>query len=119
MTRLWDKGLPLDARILRFTAGEDHELDERLVIYDVRASIAHARMLEKQGLLSGADCAAICEGLGHLGVTLDPGRNAAHAETVSAADSACAVRVIETDEELVIARHCRAVLFPERAEATR
>jgi argininosuccinate lyase len=67
MTRLWDKGLPLDARILRFTAGEDHELDARLVIYDVRASIAHARMLEKQGLLSGADCAAICEGLEALG----------------------------------------------------
>jgi acetate kinase len=63
--------------------------------------------------------AAICDGLGHLGVKLDPGRNAAHADPVSAPDSACAVRVIETDEELMIARHCRAVLFPERAEATR
>ena len=45
MPRLWDKGLPLDERILRFTAGEDHVLDERLVAYDVRASVAHARML--------------------------------------------------------------------------
>jgi argininosuccinate lyase len=63
MARLWDKGLPLDERILRFTAGEDHRLDERLVPYDARASIAHARMLEKQGLLGGADCAAICAGL--------------------------------------------------------
>jgi acetate kinase len=52
-------------------------------------------------------------------VRLDPARNAAHADPVSAPDSACAVRVIETDEELMIARHCRAVLFPERAEATR
>ena len=43
MPRLWDKGLPLDERILRFTAGEDHKLDERLVPYDVRASVAHAR----------------------------------------------------------------------------
>ena len=43
MARLWDKGLPLDERILRFTAGEDHKLDERLVAYDARASIAHAR----------------------------------------------------------------------------
>ncbi len=51
MARLWDKGLPLDERILRFTAGEDHRLDERLVEYDARASIAHARMLEKQKLL--------------------------------------------------------------------
>jgi len=63
MPRLWDKGLPLDERILRFTAGEDHLLDERLVPYDVRASIAHARMLEAQSLLSAADCAAICGGL--------------------------------------------------------
>jgi len=63
MARLWDKGLPLDERILRFTAGEDHKLDERLVAYDARASIAHARMLEKQKLLSSADCEAICSGL--------------------------------------------------------
>src|SRR5690606_34055672 len=63
VTRLWEKGLPLDERILRFTAGVDHKLDERLVAYDVRASIAHARMLEKQGLLGAADCAAITKGL--------------------------------------------------------
>jgi argininosuccinate lyase len=63
MTRLWDKGLPLDERILRFTAGEDHRLDERLVAYDVRASIAHARMLRGQDLLAEAECDAICTGL--------------------------------------------------------
>jgi argininosuccinate lyase len=66
MARLWEKGLPLDERILRFTAGEDHKLDERLVAYDARASIAHARMLEKQQLLSAADCKAICAGLESL-----------------------------------------------------
>ncbi|HEY8520389.1 MAG TPA: argininosuccinate lyase [Gammaproteobacteria bacterium] len=64
---LWDKGVPLDERILKFTAGEDHRLDERLVPYDVRASSAHARMLAKQGLLSAADCEAICRGLAALG----------------------------------------------------
>ena len=52
MTRLWDKGAPLDARVLRYTAGEDYALDERLVAYDVRASIAHAEMLHAQRLLS-------------------------------------------------------------------
>jgi argininosuccinate lyase len=67
MARLWDKGLPLDERILRFTAGEDHRLDARLVEYDVRASIAHARMLEAQKLLAPEDCAAICAGLEELG----------------------------------------------------
>ena len=66
MARLWDKGLPLDERILRFTAGEDHRLDDRLVAYDARASIAHARMLEKQKLLGAADCKAICDGLAAL-----------------------------------------------------
>ncbi len=67
MARLWDKGLPLDERILRFTAGEDHVLDARLVAYDVRGSIAHARMLESRGLLTAADCQAICDGLEALG----------------------------------------------------
>jgi argininosuccinate lyase len=59
MTRLWDKGAPLDERVLRYSAGEDYALDERLVAYDVRASIAHAEMLAKQQLLGAADLAAI------------------------------------------------------------
>lgn len=63
MQRLWDKGEPLDERILRYTAGEDHRLDRRLVAYDVRASIAHARMLNQQHLLSDADLQDIQTGL--------------------------------------------------------
>jgi argininosuccinate lyase len=63
MTRLWDKGVPLDARVLEYTAGEDYTLDERLVAHDVRASIAHAEMLHARQLLSGADLTAIREGL--------------------------------------------------------
>ena len=66
MSRLWDKGLPLDERVLRYTAGEDHRLDARLVAYDVRGSIAHAEMLAAQGLIAEADCAAIREGLESL-----------------------------------------------------
>lgn len=63
MTRLWDKGAPLDDRVLRYTAGEDFALDERLVRYDVRASIAHAEMLHEQNLLSAADLDTIRNGL--------------------------------------------------------
>jgi argininosuccinate lyase len=63
MKRLWDKGEPLDQRVLRYTAGEDHLLDERLVPYDVRASIAHAEMLSQQELISKDDCQAITDGL--------------------------------------------------------
>ncbi|HEV8581065.1 MAG TPA: argininosuccinate lyase [Thermoanaerobaculia bacterium] len=67
MTRLWDKGEPLDDRVLRYTAGEDRLLDARLVPYDVRASIAHAAMLQETGLLSAADFAAVRDGLESLG----------------------------------------------------
>jgi argininosuccinate lyase len=67
MTRLWDKGAPLDARVLAYTAGEDHALDERLVRHDIRASIAHADMLAEQGLLSAAEHRAIRDGLAAIG----------------------------------------------------
>ncbi len=66
MSRLWEKGLPLDQRVLRYTAGADHILDARLVAYDVRASIAHAEMLSVQRLLSQKDCEAIGDGLRQL-----------------------------------------------------
>jgi argininosuccinate lyase len=66
MSRLWDKGAPLDERVLRYTAGEDYRLDERLVAYDIRASVAHAEMLHAQQLLSAADLAAIRTGLAAL-----------------------------------------------------
>ena len=66
MTRLWDKGAPLDERVLRYTAGEDYALDERLVRHDVRASIAHAEMLHAQGLLTHGDFTAIRDGLSAL-----------------------------------------------------
>jgi argininosuccinate lyase len=56
----------LDDRVLRYTAGEDHLLDARLVAYDVRGSIAHAKMLCHQKLLSDADCVSICDGLKRL-----------------------------------------------------
>jgi len=48
--------------------------------------------------------ARICDGLGFLGVALDPGRNASNAGLVSSDGSAVPVRVIHTDEELMIAR---------------
>jgi argininosuccinate lyase len=66
MSRLWDKGAPLDARVLQFTAGEDHALDNRLVRHDVRASIAHAEMLHECGLLDANELGAIRDGLNAL-----------------------------------------------------
>ena len=67
MKRLWDKGAPLDQRVLQFTAGEDHALDDRLVAYDVVASIAHAEALHACGLLTAPDLAALRDGLREIG----------------------------------------------------
>ena len=83
MTRLWDKGEPLDDRVLRYTAGEDHLLDARLVPYDVRGSIAHAGMLHGAGLLSAEDLEATRQGL----------------ETLAAEHAAGAWRIELADED--------------------
>lgn len=48
--------------------------------------------------------AAVLNGLGWLGLTLDPAANDRHAQTISAAGSAVRAMVIPTDEERVIAR---------------
>jgi acetate kinase len=51
------------------------------------------------------ECAArICNGLEFLGVQLDQPRNAANAPVISNVSSRATVRVIRTDEELMIAR---------------
>jgi argininosuccinate lyase len=59
MSFLWNKDATLDERVLRYTAGEDHALDARLVRYDVTASLAHAEMLHATKLLVAADLAAL------------------------------------------------------------
>jgi acetate kinase len=48
--------------------------------------------------------ARICEGLGFLGIELEEKRNAANEGMISAAAARVAVRVIRTDEELMIAK---------------
>ena len=52
----------------------------------------------------------ICEGLDFLGIQIDVARNAASAPVISADASAIEVRVIRTDEEIIIARSVYAVL---------
>lgn len=49
--------------------------------------------------------AAACQGLDCLGIELDPLRNAAGEPVISRIGSPCAVRVMVTDEERMIARH--------------
>jgi acetate kinase len=54
--------------------------------------------------------ARICEGLGFLGIELNAVRNAENAAVISTDASPVAVRVIRTDEELMIARSVCRVL---------
>ncbi|MGB8203555.1 MAG: DUF389 domain-containing protein [Candidatus Baltobacteraceae bacterium] len=58
----------------------------------------------------------IAQGLAHLGVELDPARNAAGTAVVSGDSSRVVVRVVAADENLMIARHAFPALFGSTAE---
>jgi acetate kinase len=60
--------------------------------------------------------ARICSGLEFLGIRLDPARNARHAPIISDVGSAVTVRVIPTNEELMIARHTATALQGARGQ---
>jgi acetate kinase len=47
----------------------------------------------------------ICQGMEFIGIQLDPSRNRANAPIISHDDSRATVRVMKTNEELMIARH--------------
>jgi len=51
--KLWDKGQPLNELVENYTVGNDYILDNELVKYDCLASIAHAKMLSKIGIITG------------------------------------------------------------------
>jgi acetate kinase len=53
----------------------------------------------------------VCCGLDYLGIRLDPQLNDRHAGIISAPESRCTVRVVPTDEDLMVARHTRNLLF--------
>jgi acetate kinase len=62
--------------------------------------------------------ARICEGLDFLGIELDPARNMTRAPVISAEASRVTVRVIRTDEELMIAQAVDRVLGLPGARGT-
>jgi acetate kinase len=59
----------------------------------------------------------ICSGLDFLGIHLDTGQNATNAPVISASDSRVNVRVIQTNEDLMIVQHVVAILG-QRASKT-
>ncbi len=62
------------------------------------------------GQHSAAIRAGVCARLTWLGVRLDPALNQAHAASINAEHSLVDVRVMATDEELMIARHTQALI---------
>jgi len=59
MAKLWEKTYTLHGLMEAFTVGEDPALDSRLVNADCVASMAHAAMLRKIGILSGTEHEAL------------------------------------------------------------
>ena len=55
---------PVSERVKRFTASVT--FDQRLAIFDIEASLAHAQMLAKQKIISAQDLADIQKGMSHI-----------------------------------------------------
>jgi argininosuccinate lyase len=56
---LWDKGGASDAAMMRYTARDDWQLDQRLLAYDLRATLAHVRGLARIGVLGEDELARL------------------------------------------------------------
>ncbi|CAL2087986.1 argininosuccinate lyase [Tenacibaculum sp. 190524A02b] len=61
--KLWDKGINIDKKIEQFTVGNDREIDLFIASYDITASLAHAKMLAKIGIINQEELAQLTEGL--------------------------------------------------------
>ena len=61
MTKLWQKGFSTEKLIEQFTVDKDYELDEYIAKYDVLASMAHAKMLEKIKILDQTELNRVLE----------------------------------------------------------
>jgi len=54
--KLWEKKYQLNKQIESYSVGDDYLLDQKLVKYDCQGSIAHAKMLNKIGVLTDEEC---------------------------------------------------------------
>ena len=60
---LWqaEDGDSIDQVITDFTAGEDVILDRELFVYDIQATAAHVRGLQRIGILEKAEAKTLCD----------------------------------------------------------
>jgi len=64
--KLWQKDYKLNKRIEEFTVGEDYIWDQNLIVYDCIASIAHAKMLGKIGILKREEVQKLAKEINHI-----------------------------------------------------
>ena len=78
--KLWQKGAAAHEKVDHFTVGKDREYDLLLASYDCEASIAHANMLAKVGLLTAQEATALVEVLNELKLAAQNGSFTIEAE---------------------------------------
>mgnify|MGYP000698797500 CR=1 FL=1 len=71
--KLWDKGFTIDKQIEQFTVGNDREIDIHIAKYDVIASKAHAKMLQKIGIITVEELVELLSGLKTLEEQIENG----------------------------------------------
>jgi acetate kinase len=113
-------GISGDVRVL--LASDDPHARDAIELFTYRIALEAGTMISALGGLDGlvftagigehapAIRAAVCARLSWLGLRIDDTANAASAGRISTPDSKVDVRVIATDEELMIARHTRATI---------
>ena len=72
--KLWDKGFNIDKKIENFTVGNDREVDVHIAKYDVQASLAHAKMLQKIGIITSSELQDLEKGLLEIASTIEKGK---------------------------------------------
>ncbi len=66
MKKLWDKGIKLNQFIEAFETKDDLLLDQKLLPYDLEASSAHAKMLQKLGFITKTELKKLELGLNEI-----------------------------------------------------
>ncbi len=69
--KLWDKGISIDKKIEQFTVGNDREIDLHIAKYDIQASLAHSKMLQKINIISADELQQLELGLEDLQKQID------------------------------------------------
>ncbi len=64
--KLWEKDYKLDEEIEKFTVGNDYLLDQKIVPFDCKASMAHAKMLKAIGILTDDELEKLIQGLNEI-----------------------------------------------------